>query len=117
MTATLYVFTSPTCPHCPAAKDESLRFAQEREDVDVQIVQTHTPQGQELSKQFGVMSVPTLIFTSPTYSENMGLRGAQPLDVLHKYADIVTGKRTQPQPKPSLLNRLGRLRSRFRKKS
>ena len=91
--ATLYVFTSPTCPHCPSAKAIAGQVAKERDDVVYKDVVSGLAGSNKLFKKFDVTSVPTIIIQGSDYPQNIGLRGTQPVPTLHKYLDIATGKR------------------------
>lgn len=106
--ATAIVFTSTTCPHCPAAKKALLDVKSLRDDVETHILQTNTPQGQRLAQKFNVMSVPTFIFYGPGHEAPIGLVGSQSNETLHKYIDIALGKRELKTEKKSFLGRLFR---------
>lgn len=51
-----YLFTTPSCPNCPRAKETLLKS-----DLEVQVVDASTPEGLDLAKQHQVMQVPSLI--------------------------------------------------------
>lgn len=97
--ATGLLFTSMTCPNCPPAKDIFAQVKKERDDVELHHLPTHTPQGAQLAKQFGIMSVPTFVFYGPGHDKPMGLVGVQSKDILNKYIDIALGKRKLDPPK------------------
>ena len=59
--ATVLLFTSMTCPHCPPAKTVLEQFSQQRDDVDTHNLPTHSAEGQKLAQKFGIMSVPTFV--------------------------------------------------------
>lgn len=50
------LFTTKTCPNCPAAKD----FL-DLKGIDYEPVDASEPQGLELAKKYGIGTVPTLI--------------------------------------------------------
>ena len=52
------LFTTKTCPNCPAAKD----FL-DLKGIDYESVDASVPEGLELAKKFGIGTVPTLITT------------------------------------------------------
>jgi ribonucleoside-triphosphate reductase len=54
----LFLFTTPTCPNCPAVKD-----ILEVRQIEYELVDASTPKGLELARKFGVGRVPTLIET------------------------------------------------------
>ena len=55
------VYFSPVCPHCPGAKklvaEGSSRYG---DDVEVEEINTYTPEGIKRGMANGVMSVPTV---------------------------------------------------------
>ena len=54
----LKVFTQPSCPHCPAAKE----FAEKIKDkIDVEYFDINTANGLTEASMFGVMSTPALV--------------------------------------------------------
>ncbi len=55
------VFTSPSCPHCPAAK-EVVELAKEKLEnkIDVTYYDTMTNEGREKAISYGVMYVPAI---------------------------------------------------------
>jgi len=89
--AKLFVFSSPTCPHCPMAKNLAQQAVKEREDVHYVDVMSGSHAAEKLFKKFEVQSVPTIIITGPEYPSNIGLRGAQAIPTLHKYLNLALG--------------------------
>ncbi|MFP4524733.1 MAG: thioredoxin family protein, partial [Candidatus Woesearchaeota archaeon] len=82
--ATLYVFSSPTCPHCPTAKAIAGQVAKERDDVIYKDVVSGMAGSNKLFKKFDIASVPTIIIQGPAYPQNIGLKGTQPVPTLNK---------------------------------
>jgi protein-disulfide isomerase len=108
--ATVYLFTSPTCPHCPSAKRFIQDFKSTRDDFNLMELSTMTHDGGKKAAHFEVMSVPTFIIRGPGYNGNIGLKGVQSSSSMNKYLDIALGKRSIDEPKGffvSLLERLG----------
>ena len=108
----MYVFTSPTCPHCPAAKEFASQVAKERGDVTLKNVVSGMSGSNGLFKKFDVASVPTIIIKGPGYDKNIGLRGAQPPKTLHKYLDLALGMQPQEeeaQARKGFFSRIGAL--------
>ncbi len=101
----MYLFTSLTCPHCPAAKTAMDEIAEERTDADFQKLSLEQPNAQRLAKTFGVQSVPTFIIQGPEHEGNIGLVGSQSKDTLNKYLDIASGKK-QIASKESFITKL-----------
>ena len=87
----LYLFTSPTCPHCHSARALMEKFKKEREDYIFKELSTATSEGQKQAQKFGIMSVPTFIIKGPGYPEPIGLRGLQSKESLNKYLDLSYG--------------------------
>jgi len=50
------LFTTATCPKCPATKDMLIA-----KNIDFEHVDASTPEGLELARKYGVGSVPTLV--------------------------------------------------------
>ena len=75
--AIVYLFTSPTCPNCPAAKRFIRDFRKERSDFVLKELSTATHEGSKKARKFGVMSVPTFIIKGPGYPQPIGLKGVQ----------------------------------------
>ncbi|MDK2790320.1 MAG: thioredoxin 1 [Methanothermococcus sp.] len=53
------VFTSPMCPHCPAAKRVVEEVAGEVEGVEVEHV--NVMENPEKAAKYGIMAVPTIV--------------------------------------------------------
>ncbi|MGM5480458.1 MAG: thioredoxin domain-containing protein [Nanobdellota archaeon] len=98
--AVALLFTSPTCPHCPNAKEIFDKVQKERDDADFHNILLTTPENQELAKKFGVMSVPTFIIYGPEHEKPMGLRGTHSKETINKYVDIALGKQKLEEKKP-----------------
>lgn len=118
MQAKMLLFTSPTCPHCPAAKQAAAEVAKSRNDVVFEELSTALPKTQKKAQKYEIRSVPTFIINGPAFSENIGLAGVQSKEVLHKYLDISLGKRELEQKKSFTDKlkegfRIGKLRIRF----
>lgn len=109
--ATMYLFTSMTCPNCPPAKQLAHDVAKERDDVVLKNVVSGMAGSNGLFKKFDVMAVPTIIIKGPGYDKNIGLRGVQPAKTLHKYIDMALGIQPEEQPtgKSGFLSKLKRV--------
>ena len=103
--AKIYVFTSPTCPHCPAALDLAKQIEKERADVKVTEFSTATPHGSRKARQMGVMAVPAVFVRGPVYPHNIGFRGLPSKKGLLKAIDISLGK-AEWEEKKGFLQRL-----------
>ena len=89
--ATVMLFTSPTCQHCPAAKRIMSEFVNEREDFEYKELSTSSKEGSRKAKKFGVMSVPTFLITGPAIEDIIGLRGVQSKNTLNRKIDEALG--------------------------
>jgi len=62
------VFTSPTCPHCPAAVRATKEFLQENPDIAERVkwkeMSTASAEGSRKARAYGIRSVPTIILTN-----------------------------------------------------
>jgi len=87
----VYLFTSPTCPHCPPAKKFIHEFKKERDDFVLREMSTATKEGNKKARKFGVMSVPTFIIQGNGYPQPIGLRGVQSAKSMNKYLDLSYG--------------------------
>jgi len=73
------VFTSPTCPHCPAAVYATERLLAENPELAEKIswkeISTRSPEGSRKAKTYGIHSVPTIILTN-SKGQKAGFVGA-----------------------------------------
>lgn len=95
MKATVNVFFSPTCPHCPSAKNLAREISKERDDIDVKEINTMTQEGSMLANQFGIMSVPTIIILGN--DQPIGMTGTPSKGHFNKAIDIALGKEAWPR--------------------
>ena len=114
--AKIYLFTSPTCPHCPAAKQFMDKFKKERDDFVYHELSTAIRQNQVKAHKFNVTSVPTFIIQGPGYPSPIGLRGTQNTDTMNKYIDLALGNRSLDENQKSRKSRgikIGKFRIKF----
>ncbi|MBU2559771.1 thioredoxin family protein [archaeon] len=57
----LEIFTSPTCPHCPAAKRVAENVVGQMESALMIERDMATPEGAEAAARYGVKGVPTIV--------------------------------------------------------
>jgi small redox-active disulfide protein 1 len=57
----LELFTSPTCPHCPAAKRVAENVVGQMEGALMIERDISTPEGTESAARYGVQGVPTIV--------------------------------------------------------
>jgi small redox-active disulfide protein 1 len=107
------VFTSPTCPHCPAAKKIAQKVASNREDVKVVETSTYTKDGQHRAREFDVRSVPTLFVTSQDNPDRIAFVGVPGENQLNRMIDISLGKEEWPKQE----GMMDKIKSMFSKKS
>ena len=102
--AKIEIITSPTCPHCPSAKNAAIEFAK---DNDVKVIETSTysTKGQQRAQHLGVRSVPTMFITSPLNPERIGFVGVPSQRQLKKMVNIALGKEEWEQ-KQGLLSKI-----------
>ncbi len=102
--AKVYLFTSPTCPHCPPAKKFIHEFKKKRKDFILIELSTMTGEGRRMAKKFNVMSTPTFIIKGPNYPTPIGLRGLQSEKSMNKYLDLSYG--IEPEEEPGFFAKL-----------
>ncbi|HDD70779.1 MAG TPA: hypothetical protein ENF94_01310 [Candidatus Woesearchaeota archaeon] len=104
--AIVYLFTSPTCPHCPAAKNFIHQFKKERDDFILKELSTATHEGSRKARKFGVRGVPTFIIRGPGYAYPIGLVGVQNSKTMNKYLDMSYGIVRKEEKKEGFFSRL-----------
>lgn len=102
----VYLFTSPTCPHCPPARKFIHEFRKTRDDFILNELSLADSEGREMANKFGVMSVPTFIIHGPNYPEIIGLRGLQSEKTMSKYLDLSYGIKPEKKKSEGLFSRL-----------
>jgi len=90
--AKVYLFWSPTCLHCPPARDMIHKLHSKRDDFELIEYEPGSRGSQEKFVEFEVVSTPTFIIQGPGHEENIGLRGNQGERVMNKYIDVAVGK-------------------------
>ena len=91
--AKIYLFTTATCPNCPAVKDFMEEYRKTRDDIHYQLVDCSTPKGQRMARENSISTVPTIFIKGYAHPEVIGLRGLQNKETMDKYVDIALGKR------------------------
>ncbi|MFH0876132.1 MAG: thioredoxin fold domain-containing protein [archaeon] len=89
--STVYLFTSPTCPHCTKAKELIKPYLAKRKDISYTEFSTATEEGKKRAKEYEVQNVPTYIIIGPEYPHPIGLVGVQSENVLNKYVNMSLG--------------------------
>ena len=92
--ATIELFTSPTCPHCPSAK-ELVRKVSKELKINAKEFSTATKEGSRKANSYGIMSVPTIIIKGT--KEVIGLRGTPSRERLIESLEVADGLREPPQ--------------------
>ncbi len=91
------VFTSNTCPHCPAAvrvtKELFENNPELKEIAKWKEMNTSTVVGSKKAKRYGIRSVPTIILTNGKTGEQAGLSGAPSEKRYLKVISEFTGKK------------------------
>ncbi len=93
MTSTVqaFLFTSPTCPYCPAAKSFAQRYFPDKEDVKFKHMSAATPEGQQKAMEFGVRGVPTFVLVGPGYPQPIGASGTPSKEHMDKLIALAKG--------------------------
>ncbi len=86
------VFTSPTCPHCPAAVRLAKSVEERIPDV-IKVVETSsgTHFGFQRMKKFNIMATPTIIISGPAIHDKIGFRGTPSKEKLLKAISEASG--------------------------
>lgn len=90
------VFTSPTCPHCPSAKNLAHEISKGRDDVRVIERSTATSEGSARARRFKIMTVPTILITGPATNEVFGFQGTPSKKKVIEAIEMSLGKREIP---------------------
>ena len=93
MKSSVKLFVSRSCPNCPPAKKEIEELKTQRDDFELQIFETTTPEGMREAQKENIQSVPTYIIEGKGYPNKIGLVGSQGYDNLNKFIDVSLGKR------------------------
>lgn len=98
------VFTSPTCPHCPAAVRATKELLDTYPDLAERVkwseVSTATGRGRKRAQSYEIRSVPTIILTNEA-GEKGGITGAPGPE---KYAKIAYKMLGDEPPKANATN-------------
>lgn len=87
-----YLFTSPTCPHCPSAKRFGAQYFGDKDDVEYYELDATDPRASEPAKAFGVRSVPTFILVGPGQETPIGVSGTPSTEHMDKVLSMVRGE-------------------------
>ena len=87
------VFTSPTCPHCPGAKELVKKLSKERDDVIFEEYSSMTSIGRKEAAIQGITSVPTIFVKGPWHHETIAFRGTPSKERLISAIDITQGRK------------------------
>ncbi|MBN2567355.1 thioredoxin family protein [Candidatus Woesearchaeota archaeon] len=110
--ADVKVFFSPTCPHCPPAKDLVRTVASDRDDIMFEEINIMTPMGLQMARRFEIMSTPTILIKGPADPQWIGIKGVPRRAALEKAIDVSLGVADGTGTR-SEKGFLGRLLSRF----
>ena len=91
MKSLVKLFVSRTCPNCPAAKKEIEELKSQRDDFELQIFETTTPEGIKEAQIEEIRSVPTYIIKGDGYPNKIGLVGSQGFENLNRFIDVSLG--------------------------
>ncbi len=86
-----YLFTSPTCPHCPSAKRFGKEYFADKDDVEYYELDATDPRSSEPAQFFQVQSVPTFILVGPGQETSIGVSGTPSSEHMDKVLAMVRG--------------------------
>ena len=101
------VFTSRTCPHCPAAVDATRELLSDNPDLRKIVrwrqVSTATSDGSRKARKYGIRSVPTIIITNTETGEVFAVTGAPSKNKYRAMVNKAAGKEieNEKEKKPS----------------
>jgi len=83
-----YLFTSPTCPHCPSAKRFGKEYFADKDDVEYYELDATDPRSKEPAQFFQIQSVPTFILVGPN-NQPIGVSGTPSAEHMDKVLEKV----------------------------
>jgi small redox-active disulfide protein 1 len=87
------VFTSPTCPHCPAAVKATEMLVEQNPDLAEKIkwkeMSTASEEGSKKARSYGIRGVPTIVVTNEK-GEKTAYVGAPKQDTYKKLIEEAT---------------------------
>lgn len=105
------LFTSPTCPYCPAAKrvaSESVGLLREKgEEIELNIFDVSTSLGSIKANEYGITHVPTLVVYAET-GQKILIEGSPAKESLQRAIRIAQGKEIVPK-KNGILSKINSL--------
>lgn len=94
------LFTSPTCPYCPAAKQvasESVGSLREKgEEIELNIFDVSTPIGSSKAREYGITHVPEMIIYADP-AKKILIEGAASKEGFERAVRMCQGKEAIPQ--------------------
>lgn len=91
--AKMHLFTSPTCPHCPKAKETAKAVTEARDDVELKEHSTASEDGMKKAKEWQIKVVPTFVIIGDEADQPLGLKGEQNEETLNDFIDAAVGKK------------------------
>jgi len=87
---TIEVFTSPRCPHCPAAVRATKELMAQHPELEDKVgwkeLSVATPEGSRKANEYGIRGVPTIILTDKDGNKG-GIVGAP---AVKRYYEVVS---------------------------
>jgi len=111
------VFTSPTCPHCPAAIKVTKEVLNENPELKARVewteMNTAKSHAKRRARSYGIRTVPTIILINTKTGEKSGVTGAPGK---RKYLEAIYGAMDEnlPQDKQSAKSSPNSFVSRFK---
>ncbi len=100
MKTIIELFTSPTCPFCPRAKQVVNEVVSDLKDKDIELVEfdVSTSSGEVKANEYGIASVPQMVFYTDA-ARKVLIEGAPERQSVEKAIRIAQGKEEVPQKK------------------
>lgn len=104
MSSTLIeLFTSPTCPYCPAAKrtvEETVaELNLKKKPIELGEYDTYTLEGHEKAKDYGVQVVPSIFVSGSGIKEKILIEGGPSKEELLEAIEMAEGRRKAEKKK------------------
>lgn len=86
------LFTSPRCPHCPAAKKWAQEHIASDKELEYFEFSSLDPGAREMAEKFQVRSVPTFIIIGTNYDKPIGISGTPSEERFKKLLGLARGE-------------------------
>lgn len=100
---TIELFTSPTCPYCPAAKAVVEQVVGEanlgENTIDLLQFDTWSDEGASKAREYGIMAVPSIFVSGKGIPQKVLLEGAPSKQDLLEAIEMAEGKKSVEKKK------------------